>query len=358
MKDAKHLWPDPAPNVEWEVWSEDTFDREARPIKDAGGQGLLDGLTALWLRFLLETIRYEGNQGFTRFYLRHPPAAALTIKGPIDGAARLRYWVFGTDKREISDYLKVADRWLLELIISVHARLLVDESSSEPILKIAVEAADQSRFEAHLAELAGSLGIIVNQADRGDTRRLEPLTYDDKPGKKRVSKLKREARVTKSSRRRIIDYRLIGAAAFMVGGLLTLFLSGHGFALSCERIESTLLDCTLEKNWLGAIVTSRQPVEGLWRARVGQVCNTDGCSMFPELDTANGPVRLEGGSSAKLQPNQDIVDSINAYLSEPGTQEFDIGSDLRFTKLIVPLLLILGGVGFFGAWLLNRFRKA
>ena len=366
MNPSKYLWPDPAPDIEWEVWSEDTFNREARPTMDTRGQDLLDGLTALWIRFLLETVRPEGNQGFTRFYLRRPPATAINIKGSSEGAKRLRYWVFGMEKREIRDYLKSADRWLLEIIIHIHAQLLAQEHSSEPILNIAAEAADQQGFETRMAELASSFGININQVTRKEARRLKPLAYSEKQETRQVSKTYSPAtksrhggRAAATSRGRIfrsVDYRLIGAVALLILGLFFLFIFGRGYTLNCDRVESNQVACAHEQNWIGLINTGRQPIEGLWRARVGQVCDTEGCSMFPELDAANGPIRLESGSS-DLAPNQDIVDKINAFLSEPTLQDLEVVVDFRPTSLIIPIILILAGFGFFCAWIFNRFRQ-
>ena len=366
MSPSQHLWPDPTPDSEWEVWSEDTFDREARPTMDTRGKGLLDGLTALWIRFLLETVRYEGNQDFTRFYLRRPPAAAINIKGSSEGAKRLRHWVFGTKKREIRDYLEVADRWLLEVVITIHAQLLITGESSEPILNIAAEEADQQGFETRLVELASSFGININQVTREKARRLKPLAYSEKQESRQVSKKHalaikpRQGRgVAATSRRRIlrkVDYRLIGAVALLILGLFFLFIFGRGFTLNCERIESNQVACAHEQNWIGLINTGRQPIEGLWRARVGQVCDTEGCSMFPELDAANGPIRLESGSS-DLAPNQDIADKINAFLDDPAPQDFEVAADFRPTTLILPVILILAGFGCFFAWIFNRLRQ-
>jgi hypothetical protein len=366
MSPSKHLWPDPTPDSEWEVWSEDTFDREARPTMDTRGKGLLDGLTALWIRFLLETARYEGNQGFTRFYLRRPPAAAINIKGSSEGAKRLRHWVFGTKKREIRNYLKVADRWLLEVIISIHAGLLGNEQSSEPILNIAAEEADQQGFESRMVELAGSLGIDISQPARMEARRLKPLAYSEKQATHQVVKKYSPAtkpryggRATATSWRRILrnaDNRLIGALMFLMMGLFFLFITGHGFTLSCERVEPNQVGCTHQKTWMGLITIRKQPVEGLWRARAAQVCNDEGCSTFPELDASNGPIRLESGSS-DLSPNQDIVDKINAFLDDPALQDFEVAADFRPTTLILPVILILAGFGCFFAWIFNRLRQ-
>lgn len=359
MNPSNHLWPDPATDIQWEVWSDDTFDHEAPQTMDTRGQGLLDGLTALWIRFLLETVSHEGNQGFTRFYLRRPPAAAINIKGSSEGAKRLRYWVFGTKKREIRNYLMVADRWLLEIVIHIHAKLLAQEQSSESILKIAAEADDQQGFETRMDELARSFGINVNQGTRNKARQLQPLVYSEKREKKQVAIQKKKGHGRKASQRGIlgnVDYQLLGSAVFLVLGLIFLFIFGRGFTLSCERLESNLASCTHEQNLMGLIGIGKQPVEGLRRARVGQVCDRDGCSMFPELENSSDAIRLESGSS-DLSPNQEIVDRINAYLEDTAVRDLELVVTFRPARLIIPLALILGGIGFFCAWAFKRLRK-
>ena len=54
--------PDPAPEAEWQVWYQDTFDRECPPSVDVRGRGLVSGLTELWARHLFETVRPGGDR--------------------------------------------------------------------------------------------------------------------------------------------------------------------------------------------------------------------------------------------------------------------------------------------------------
>jgi hypothetical protein len=183
MTRSNHLWPDPAPEIRWEVWSEDTFDREARPTQDAGGKGLVDGVKALWIRFLLETVRPEGREGFTRFYLRRDSPVGFPIKGPWDGAVHLRNWIFGTKTRAYRGRLEAADRQLLEAITHIHAQLLLQERSSEPILTMAAEAADRRDFTARLEEMASPWGIILDQTTLRKVRSLKTLVeFKDRQG--------------------------------------------------------------------------------------------------------------------------------------------------------------------------------
>lgn len=367
MTHSNHLWLDPAPEVEWEVWSEDTFDREARPTRDTRGKGLLDGLKALWIRFLLETVRPKGRQSFTRFYLRRPPAAAVRIQGPWDGAVSLRSWIFGMKTRAYRGRLDVADRQLLEAIIHIHAQLLRQERSSEPILTMAAEAADRREFTTSLEEMAKPWGVILDQATLEKARSLNPLAeFED--GKVREGPKSPAPRVKRNRKRRslpasgktsprFVDYRLVGAVVFLIAGLFFLVIFGRSYSLNCTRIESNQVDCIRHSSWLGLITFSRKSVDGLWRARVGQICDSNGCVAFPELDTAEGSVKLHDGSSGDSAPETRIVEQINTYLGDPGAQKLEIVIDISVSQLLVPAALILGGVVAFSMWVINLLHN-
>ena len=53
----------------WQVWYQDTFDRETPRWVEAAGEGLENGLCELWRRHISETILADGGKGFTRFNL-------------------------------------------------------------------------------------------------------------------------------------------------------------------------------------------------------------------------------------------------------------------------------------------------
>lgn len=367
MTRSNHLWPDPDPEVEWEVWSEDTFDRETPPMREARGKGLVNGVKALWIRYLLETVRPEGFEGFTRFHLRRPPATSILINGPWEGAVRLRNWIFGTKTRSHRDHLRAADRPLFEAISQIHTQLLRQESTSEPILTMAAEASDRREFSTRLEDMARSWGIALDQESLREAPSLEGLEELEDPKIREIPsytapgvKKRRKRRVLPVSwqkRVRIVDLRLLLAIALLLFGLFFLAIAGRHYRLNCTRIESNLVECVHYGRWLGIITYKEKPVEGLWRARVGQICNSDGCVSFPELETAGGPVKLYDGSSGSSDPETIIVEKINAYLGDPGAHELEITIDIDLVNLILPLALILGSFVLFGVWLLNLNRQ-
>ena len=367
MTRSNHLWPDPAPEVEWEIWDEDTFDRETPQMRDAKGKGLVAGIKALWLRFLLETVRPNGQEGFTRFYFRPQSPIGAPIKGPWEGAVRLRSWIFGTKSWGYRGRLEAADRQLLEAISHIYAQLLLQERSSEPILTLAAEAADRRDFTVKLEEMARPWGIVLDQATLKKARSLNRLVTFEERKKPKIQpyqvipvKRNRKGRLLPASWKkslRSVDLRLFLAIGLLIFGLFFLAIAGRQYSLKCTRIESNLVDCVHTGNWLGLITFKRNPVEGLWRARVGQVCNSDGCVSFPTLDTAEGPVKLYDGSSGKSAPQTKIAEQINAYLGDPEAQKFEIVVDFSIEDLLLPAAFILGGFISIASWIIYFLRK-
>jgi hypothetical protein len=154
MKRSKGLPRDPLPEAAWEVWYRDTFDRECPPSVDVRGHGLVKGLVELWARHLFETVRPNGNRGFSRFHLHWEGRRAIAIEGNWQGATRLRQWVFVRKTHSRKGYIKEGDARLLEQIAITHARLLLASQPEEQILAAAAAAADRQDFEARLLDLS------------------------------------------------------------------------------------------------------------------------------------------------------------------------------------------------------------
>lgn len=155
MERSKGSLSDPLPEAAWEVWYRDTFDLECPPSIDASGRGLVKGLVELWARHLFETVRPDGNRGFSRFHLRWAGTRAIAIEGDWQGATRLRQWVFGSKTHSRKGYVNEGDGRLLEQIAVTHARLILADQPDEQILAAAASAIDRKDFEARLLDLGG-----------------------------------------------------------------------------------------------------------------------------------------------------------------------------------------------------------
>jgi hypothetical protein len=134
-------------STRWELWYQDTFDREAPRRVEAAGRGMKAGLRELWAHYLLEAVRAGGRRGFARFNLWLPAEGrSVAIAGAREGAARLRDWVAGE---------RAGRSALLRQVAEVHAQLVRAGRGSEPILTAAQDAVDRASFVAWLEGYAG-----------------------------------------------------------------------------------------------------------------------------------------------------------------------------------------------------------
>jgi len=151
-KSLPHSWDDPAPDVTWQLWYTDLFDRECPPSVELQGQGLAKGLKELWARFLFEEVSPGGGLGLSRFHIWSQHRSIL-VEGEWAGATQLRHWLYGAQARGRQQLVAGGNR-ILHKISIIHAQLLVDGDTSQPILDAAAGAADLTAFEAALDALA------------------------------------------------------------------------------------------------------------------------------------------------------------------------------------------------------------
>lgn len=132
----------------WQVWYQDTFDREAPRRVEVEGRGLVEGLAELWRFHLREGVDEAGRPTFSRFnlWLVERGQSVRPADSP-EGVARLRAWIFAGGE--------APDSRLLEGIAQVHARRLGEDPGGEGILQAAVRARDRAAFEAWLAAEGG-----------------------------------------------------------------------------------------------------------------------------------------------------------------------------------------------------------
>jgi hypothetical protein len=149
---------DPVPDAEWEIWYQDTFDRECPRQVEIAGLGLVKGLIELWSRHLFETVQANGRKGFSRFNLWwKQEGRSIEIVGEWVGSTRLRGWVFGNKQHAYTGYVQEGDEELLMKVAVTHSNLVLAGQTSEAILVAARASASREDFEARLLNLKGHL---------------------------------------------------------------------------------------------------------------------------------------------------------------------------------------------------------
>ena len=137
------------PEAEWKLWYQDMFDRETPRQVEIAGRGLVRGLAELWTRHLKESVMNGGQPGFARFNLWwEQESRSITIQGDRDGMRRLRAWLLGDRLSPPEGTL--LDQDLLARVASSHAKLVVMNQNSVPILDAANSALNRKDFEKRL----------------------------------------------------------------------------------------------------------------------------------------------------------------------------------------------------------------
>jgi len=141
-------------DAEWEIWYQDTFDRDCPRRVEIAGRGLVEGLLELWARLLFETVQADGGRGFSRFNLWWKQAkTSIEIEGEWDGLVRLREWVYGSKWRSTKGYAEEGDLELLKNLAAAHKHLILRGATSERILAVAKTSENHADFEAHLFKM-------------------------------------------------------------------------------------------------------------------------------------------------------------------------------------------------------------
>lgn len=143
---------EPRPDEEWVIWYVDTFDRDFPPRSEVSGRGLVKGLTQLWARHLFETVRPDGQSGFSSFHLKWKHGR-VEIDGDREGAKHLRGWMFGKKESSYKGYAAEAEPALLKKVAVAHAHLIERRQKAEQILAIARAATDGTDFSNRLDDL-------------------------------------------------------------------------------------------------------------------------------------------------------------------------------------------------------------
>ena len=143
----RHSKNDLRKEAQWELWYQDSFDRESPRQKEVTGIGLKQGLCSLWAYHLYETIRPEGCIGFSHFNLwLDQQKLSIEIKGDLKGQIKLRQWLFEGRSVKHLPLLQIADETLVTLIAEFHMQLGLKEQTSARIIEMADAARDRDDF--------------------------------------------------------------------------------------------------------------------------------------------------------------------------------------------------------------------
>jgi hypothetical protein len=106
---------------------------------------------------LFESVTADGHTGFSDFTLSFDDGATrgIGIEGSLEGARKMRAWVFGGVRSTTRGLLDEADVRVLDLVARAHARKRQTSGVSARLLDLAAAASDVREFEERLGVFVG-----------------------------------------------------------------------------------------------------------------------------------------------------------------------------------------------------------
>ena len=128
----------------------------------------------------------------------------------------------------------------------------------------------------------------------------------------------------------------------VVVGLIFIWVGGQISHLTCNRAESNLVNCELQRQFLGLFPVSRQELHRVSSSNVQEDCS-DGCRYWIELLAGDVAVRLTGFSSYNRQAVINDQKQIAQFLDNPAHASFEFAGSPSWVLLIASLPMIVVG---------------
>jgi len=108
---------------------------------------------------------------------------------------------------------------------------------------------------------------------------------------------------------------ILGLLVVLVG-CFAVYLLGQVTIVTCNRIETTRIDCLVERKALGLFPAGTDTIHQVQRVRLGKSCGDESCRYWIEADTASGKVTLIPHIGAFFSDPQDVVNKINILIEQ------------------------------------------
>ena len=147
----------------------------------------------------------------------------------------------------------------------------------------------------------------------------------------------------------------VGSLVYVVIWLLSmmallLFIWGRLSSLTCNRIEPTQIDCTVQEKWWGLVTTRQWTFREVRGAQVDSSYDGEDFTYELQLKTGQGmePVPAVSGVDFK----REVAKRINGFVNDPQAASMQMQEEIGSFDI----LLLVGGAGFM-AWMLFYVRR-
>lgn len=134
---------------------------------------------------------------------------------------------------------------------------------------------------------------------------------------------------------------IIFGVSFTAAGLFSAIFFGQTSTLTCQRLESVVVDCLLQRDLLGLPI-SETDVGQIETAWVEVNVDSDGDTYRVVLQGPEDAVPLTSFYSSSYADKQETADTINGFLVNPAQTSLQIEQSEWWVFLLAGLFAIIG----------------
>lgn len=138
----------------------------------------------------------------------------------------------------------------------------------------------------------------------------------------------------------LIEVLAVGGFAYVLGQVTT---------LTCDRVGTEQIDCTVQTTWLDLLPLGDKSVRGVRGAQVAENCDEDGCTYRVELVTDAGLVPLTSYYSLDSTEKERAAQRVNDFARGTAARSLVV-RDHSSRSLLIVLAAFAAGPLVWGLW--------
>ena len=143
----------------------------------------------------------------------------------------------------------------------------------------------------------------------------------------------------------------------LLAGLGFFWVSGQRSVVTCTRLESTHVDCQIDRAFLGLIPSDQLTITRVTGTEIETSCGDDGCTYAVNLLSDEGFVPLSDLAISDLDSVEADQARINEFLDDPESDFFEYRVNPAWLGMMISLPFILLGVLVIGAGLKTLIKN-
>lgn len=129
----------------------------------------------------------------------------------------------------------------------------------------------------------------------------------------------------------------------LVAGLLFFWASGQSSVVTCTRLETTHIDCRIERAFLGLIPTDQFTISRVTGTELATTCEDNSCTYAVDLLANDDAVQMTNMATSDLESVQAEKERIDEFLANTEATSLEFSGGPTWIGMLVTIPFIALG---------------